>query len=152
MTNFPPLQWIYLCSHRKSQESLQSHTEALSLLWLSMLAILWMHGWLVSWCVNKGLAVSWGWVSAFWLYSPGFTETHHPLMSATVTFDPKDVDRAILTQTGRGSLYSWTPILNPLVSQREPEPFPRIYGHKSTFSPVLHCSTQRCPLTWAHST
>lgn len=67
----------------------------------------------------------------------GVTEAIAPPMTAALTFDPKDVERGHTGSDREGSLYSWTPILNPLISHSEREPFPWIYGHKSGLSSVL---------------
>lgn len=73
----------------------------------------------------------------------GVTEVITPPVTAVLTFDPKDVKWDHTGSDGEGSLYSWTPILNPLISRSEREPFPWIYGHKSTLSSVLAYSTQQ---------
>lgn len=68
---------------------------------------------------------------------------HGPPMTAALTFDPRAVAWGRAGSDREGSLYSWTPVLNPLLSHREGEPFPWIYGHKSGLSAVLAYSAQQ---------
>lgn len=71
-------------------------------------------------------------------------------MSATVTFDPEDVEWGHTGSDRERITLQLDANLKP--THITPEPFPWIYGHKSTPFPVLAYSTQWCPLTWSYST
>lgn len=54
----------------------------------------------------------------------GVAEAVAPPMTAALTFDPRAVAWGRAGSDREGSLYSWTPVLNPLLSHREGGTFP----------------------------